>query len=76
MLKITKQEEEILNFAVKEEADLIAIGTRGTGGLMRDLFGSVTEKVVENAQIPVLVVPEKSEFKGLSKKMGRQESMF
>lgn len=58
-------EEQILTYSLEEQTDLIAIGTRGNGGLMRDLFGSVTEKIVENANIPVLVVPEKSEFNGI-----------
>ncbi|NOZ46528.1 MAG: universal stress protein [Chlorobi bacterium] len=59
-------EEEILTYCNKEQTDLIAIGTKGKGGLIRDLFGSVTEKIVENANIPVLVIPEKSDFKGIN----------
>lgn len=59
-------EEQILNYSLKEQTDLIAIGTKGNGGLMGELFGSVTEKIVENANIPVLVVPEKSMFDGIN----------
>ena len=48
---------EILRYADEEDVDLIVIGTHGRTG--RDKLvnmGSVTERVVENATQPVLVV--------------------
>jgi nucleotide-binding universal stress UspA family protein len=48
---------EILRYADDEDVDLIVIGTHGRTG--RDKLvnmGSVTERVVENATQPVLVV--------------------
>jgi nucleotide-binding universal stress UspA family protein len=48
---------EILRYADEESIDLIVIGTHGRTG--RDKLvnmGSVTERVVDNAQQPVLVV--------------------
>lgn len=48
--------EEILNRANDENADLIVMGTHGRKGIDRILFGSVAEKVVKNARIPVLTI--------------------
>uniref|UniRef100_A0A7C3UZV1 Universal stress protein n=1 Tax=Desulfobacca acetoxidans TaxID=60893 RepID=A0A7C3UZV1_9BACT len=47
---------EILRLAQELEADLIVIATHGRGGWRRFLFGSVAEKVVREAECPVLVV--------------------
>lgn len=46
----------ILNTAKSKEADLIVIGSRGLGGLKELFLGSVSHAVVQNADIPVLVV--------------------
>jgi len=52
--------EIILTVATEENADLIVLGTHGRQGLNRMLFGSVAEKVLKAATIPVLTVrPEK-----------------
>ena len=48
--------EEILNTADKEEVDIIIMGTHGRKGIDRILFGSVAEKVVKNANQPVLTI--------------------
>ncbi|KUJ95837.1 MAG: hypothetical protein PWR24_1386 [Desulfonauticus sp.] len=48
--------EEILEVAEKEEVDLIVMGTHGRKGIDRILFGSVAEKVVKGAKMPVLTV--------------------
>ncbi|MXR42043.1 universal stress protein [Halobaculum sp. WSA2] len=39
-------------------ADLLVLGTHGRGGTRRALLGSVTEKAVRTATVPVLVVHE------------------
>ena len=47
--------EEILKTATEEKADMIVIGSRGKGA--RHLFiGSVSNEVVNNAEIPVMIV--------------------
>ncbi|MFO7926944.1 MAG: universal stress protein [Halobacteriota archaeon] len=46
----------ILEYADDEGADLIVMGTHGRSGLDRYLLGSVTERVVRGAEIPVLTV--------------------
>jgi nucleotide-binding universal stress UspA family protein len=47
---------EIIYFAENNNIDLIVMGTLGATGLERFLMGSVAEKVVRNARVPVLVV--------------------
>ena len=48
--------EEILSRAEEEKVDLIVMGTHGRKGIDRILFGSVAEKVVKNASMPVLTI--------------------
>lgn len=45
----------ILEYA-GENADLIVMGTRGRSGIDRYLLGSVTEKIVRTADVPVFTV--------------------
>jgi nucleotide-binding universal stress UspA family protein len=53
---------EIINKAEQEQVDLIAMGTHGRSGIERLLLGSVAEKVVRLATVPVLTIrsPEMS----------------
>jgi nucleotide-binding universal stress UspA family protein len=46
----------IIQYALKNKADLIVIGTRGKAGLKRLLLGSTVESVVRHAHCAVLVV--------------------
>jgi nucleotide-binding universal stress UspA family protein len=48
--------EKILHMAKELNADLICMGSHGRTGLKRLLMGSVTEKVIGSASLPVLVV--------------------
>lgn len=48
--------DEILNFAGSSGADLVIMGTHGRKGIDRILFGSVAERVVKAATIPVMTV--------------------
>jgi len=50
---------EILQTAAELPADLIVMGTHGHSGFERLLLGSVTEKTLRKAQVPVLTVPER-----------------
>jgi nucleotide-binding universal stress UspA family protein len=47
--------EEILKLAEKEEVDMVVMASHGRKG--RFHFGSVAEKVVKNASVPVVTVP-------------------
>ena len=51
-----KAADEIIKAADEIKADLIAMSTHGRAGLSRLTFGSVTDKVLRGANIPVLVV--------------------
>jgi nucleotide-binding universal stress UspA family protein len=48
--------EEILKAADEIKADLIAMSTHGRSGLRRLAFGSITDKILRGASIPVLMV--------------------
>ncbi|WIV68720.1 universal stress protein [Natrialbaceae archaeon AArc-T1-2] len=50
--------EAINDYAAENEIDLVVMGTRGRSGLERTLLGSVTEKTVRTATVPVLVVQD------------------
>ena len=55
--------ERIVNFAEEQNVDMIVVGSHGIGGFERLVIGSVSEKVVRHAKVPVLVVREQSEQK-------------
>lgn len=46
----------LLEYADEIDADLIVMGTHGRRGLNRWLLGSVTERIVRTADVPVLTV--------------------
>lgn len=48
--------ETILDYADENDIDMIVMGTHGRTGLDRYLIGSVTEKVVRLADVPVVSV--------------------
>jgi nucleotide-binding universal stress UspA family protein len=52
--------KEIVRLASEEGADLIVIATHGRTGLAHVLMGSVAEKVVRHATVPVLTVKPES----------------
>lgn len=56
VVKHLKVFSEVNDVAKKHEADLIVMGSHGASGVKELLVGSNTERVVRNANIPVLVV--------------------
>lgn len=46
----------IINYVTSNEIDLIIMGTHGRKGLDKVIFGSVAERVVKTAPVPVMVV--------------------
>jgi len=51
--------ESIVDYAHQNKIDLIAIATHGRSGLKRILFGSVTEYVIRNSKLPILLIKPK-----------------
>ena len=49
--------QAILEHAAENDVDLIVMGTHGRSGVERQLIGSVAERVVRMASIPVMTVP-------------------
>lgn len=56
IIKHFKVFSEVNDVAFKHDADLIVMGSHGTSGFKEFFIGSNTERVVRNANIPVLVV--------------------
>jgi nucleotide-binding universal stress UspA family protein len=48
--------DEVVAYAREEDLDAVAVGTRGRHGENRLLVGSVAERVVRTAPVPVLTV--------------------
>jgi nucleotide-binding universal stress UspA family protein len=48
--------EEILDHAARDHIDLVAMATHGRTGLKRVVLGSVAEKVLRSAPVPMLLV--------------------
>lgn len=48
--------KEIVQYAEREDCDLVVMGTHGRGGIDRLLLGSVAERVVRSSDVPVLTV--------------------
>lgn len=55
--------DNILGFAEDNKINLIVMGTQGASGLKKVVIGSVAARIIENSDIPVLLVPEKFEWK-------------
>ncbi|MBM2824726.1 MAG: UspA protein [Dehalococcoidales bacterium] len=51
-----KAADEILNYANKNQVELIIMSTHGRSGISRWAFGSVADRIVRHAKIPVLIV--------------------
>lgn len=52
----------IMDYAREQSADLIALSTHGRGGLARLLLGSVADKVVRGADVPILLQRPRGEL--------------
>ena len=58
--------EEVLQFIKRRKFNLIVLGTRGASGLQELILGSYTVNLMQELRgIPMLVVPEKADFKPL-----------
>lgn len=48
--------KKICEYAEKEDVDIIIMGNRGLHGFRKFMLGSISQKVIQNAHCPVLVV--------------------
>lgn len=48
--------DALVDYAAKEKADLLVVGSHGAGAIERFLLGSTSTRVVHHATCPVLVV--------------------
>ena len=53
--------EIILQVAETTQADMIVMSTHGRGGLSRWVYGSVADRILRHANIPVLLIRNRSE---------------
>lgn len=53
-------EDILVDLSIREDPDVIVMGTRSKGETIKELLGSVTSDVIKNAKVPVLAVPAES----------------
>jgi len=63
--KMGSPAETIIDYTHQQSIDLIVMATHGRSGLKRWVYGSVADKVLRGANIPVLLVRAHSEHKGV-----------
>ncbi|KGX91913.1 universal stress protein [Pontibacillus marinus] len=51
-----KPAKKICEYAERQNADVIVIGSRGVSGYKRFMIGSISEKVAKEAEVPVFIV--------------------
>lgn len=55
--------DNILGFAEANQVDMIIMGTQGATGIRKTIIGTVAAKIAEQADIPVLLIPGKYDWK-------------
>ena len=60
-----KPADSIADYAEKHEFDLIVIATHGRSGISRWVYGSVADKILRSACVPVLMVRAPGCFPGI-----------
>lgn len=55
-VRVGSAAEEILNYIESEHVEMVIMGTHGRKGLEKFIFGSVAERVVKMAHIPVMII--------------------
>ncbi|HXC05658.1 MAG TPA: universal stress protein, partial [Bacteroidia bacterium] len=53
-------------YCQSRKPDLVVMGVSGTGKIGHALLGSVTTGVIHEVQVPLLIIPEEAEFKGIT----------
>ena len=68
MVRYGQPAERIVTTAIELNVDLIVLSSHGRTGLARQVFGSVAEEVMRNAECPVTVVKS---FRGKQKRQSK-----
>ncbi len=50
--------KELINYAKQQQIDMIVLGTRNHSILKKFMVGSITDKIIQDANCPVLTIPE------------------
>ena len=58
-------DDEIISFSHVYDPDVIIMGIKGESGLFVNLFGGVTQSVIDHSKFPVIAVPVKSKYKSI-----------
>lgn len=58
--------DNVLGFAEHNSIELIVMGTQGASGLKKSLVGTNASRIIEQSDLPVLLIPEKYEWKAPS----------
>ena len=58
-------DEEIISYSHVYNPDVIIMGIKGESGIFVNLFGGVTQYVIDHSKFPVIAVPEKSKYKDI-----------
>jgi nucleotide-binding universal stress UspA family protein len=56
VMKQGQPAKDLLEYAYDQNCDLIIIGSRGLGGIQEFVLGSVSHNVVQNSNVPILVI--------------------
>jgi nucleotide-binding universal stress UspA family protein len=59
-VEVGEPASDIVSWAQTHGCDLIVVGTHGRRGFRRLMLGSVAERVVRTAEVPVLIAPRSS----------------
>jgi nucleotide-binding universal stress UspA family protein len=62
VLKKGDTQNAILEAALEEKADFIVMGTKGATGLKEIFLGTLTQKIMNNSEIPVMAIPENCSY--------------
>lgn len=60
-------ESEVMEECERYQPDLILLGTHGRGQMEQLLLGSVSARVIEQAKVPVLAIPNHIRFAGIER---------
>jgi len=60
-------EDEVAKMAESYKPGLVIVGSKGKGGKQNEIIGSVVNRICDKTKIPVLAIPEKSEFSDKAK---------